>query len=54
MSFDQFPKRSEEAIKCISPVIHQLNTLGDAAYGGHYYDNGDMEVLHINITSDIR
>lgn len=53
MAIKQFIKRSDEAKRCIYPVIHQLDALGENEYGGRYYD-GDMNVLHVNITKDIR
>ena len=48
-----FATRTESAKKCIFPVIHQLDALGDAAYGGRFYD-GDMNVLHVNILPNAR
>lgn len=53
MSKLNFERRSEEAKRCIYPVIRHLNSIGAGAYGGRYYD-GDMNVLHVNITDDIR
>lgn len=46
-----FATRTESAKKCIFPVIHQLDALGDVAYGGRFYD-GDMNVLHVNILAN--
>lgn len=48
-----FATRTESAKKCIFPVIHQLDALGDAAYGGRFYD-GDMNVLHVNVLPTAR
>ena len=53
MSKLNFERRSEEAKRSIYPVIRYLNSIGEGAYGGRYYD-GDMNVLHVNITDDIR
>lgn len=52
MTFDTF-KKTDAARKCIYPVIHRLDALGNDAYGGRYYD-GDQNVLHVNLTRDIR
>lgn len=48
MTFDTF-KKTDAARKCIYPVIHRLDALGNDAYGGRYYD-GDQNVLHVNLT----
>lgn len=44
MAIKQFIKRSDEAKRCIYPVIHQLDALGENEYGGRYYD-GDMNEI---------
>lgn len=53
MSENGFVTRTESAKKCIFPVIHQLDALGDTAYGGRFYD-GDMNVLHVNVLANAR